>query len=45
MLNRVVTDYLLKAFCFLYVINSDNGGGVQKDRVSYLKMIIIRVVR
>ena len=29
-------DYLPKAFAFIYVINSENAGGMQKDRVSIL---------
>ncbi|XP_028411477.1 uncharacterized protein LOC114534129 [Dendronephthya gigantea] len=32
-LDDVVSDYLLTAFCFVYVINSSNAGGVQSDRI------------
>jgi len=33
-MDEIVTQYLPQAFAFLYVINSANAGGVQKDRVS-----------
>jgi nucleoside phosphorylase len=33
-MTAAVTEYLAKAFCFVYVINSGNAGGVQPDRVS-----------
>ena len=33
-MDNIVTQYLPKAFAFIYVINSANAGGVQKDRVS-----------
>ena len=33
-MDDVVTHYLPEAFAFIYVINSANAGGVQKDRVS-----------
>ena len=33
-MSEFVLSYLPRAFCFLYVINSDNAGGVQEDRVS-----------
>ena len=33
-MDEVVTEYLPQAFGFIYVINSANAGGVQKDRVS-----------
>ena len=33
-MDAIVTQYLPQAFAFLYVINSANAGGVQKDRVS-----------
>lgn len=33
-MNKFVLDYLSEAFCFIYVINSTNAGGIQKDRVS-----------
>ncbi|XP_022802300.1 uncharacterized protein LOC111339838 [Stylophora pistillata] len=32
-MNKIVLDYLSEAFCFIYVINSANSGGVQKDRL------------
>ena len=34
MMDDIVTQYLPQAFAFIYVINSANAGGVQKDRVS-----------
>ena len=33
-MDEVVTNYLPEAFAFIYVINSENAGGVQRDRVS-----------
>lgn len=33
-MDEMVASYLPKAFAFIYVINSYNAGGVQKDRVS-----------
>ena len=36
-MDEMVIQYLPEAFAFIYVINSGNGGGVQKDRVSTLK--------
>ena len=33
-MDEIVTDYLPEAFSFIYVINSTNAGGVQRDRVS-----------
>jgi hypothetical protein len=38
-MTAAVTEYLAKAFCFVYVINSSNAGGVQPDRVSFFKVI------
>ena len=38
-MDEIVTHYLPQAFAFLYVINSANAGGVQKDRVSSSDMI------
>lgn len=32
-MNEFVLNYLPQAFCFIYVIKSNNAGGVQKDRV------------
>ena len=33
-MDDIVANYLPNAFAFIYVINSSNAGGVQKDRVS-----------
>ena len=33
-MTRLVTEYMPKAFGFIYVINSSNAGGVQPGRVS-----------
>ena len=33
-MSEFVLNYLSRAFCFMYVINSENAGGVQEDRVS-----------
>ena len=33
-MSEFVLNYLPRAFCFMYVINSENAGGVQEDRVS-----------
>jgi len=33
-MDRIVTEYLPRAFAFIYTINSSNAGGIQKDRVS-----------
>ena len=33
-MDKIVSQYLPEAFAFIYVINSANAGGVQKDRVS-----------
>ena len=35
-MDKMVVQYLPKAFAFVYVINSANAGGIQKDRVSIL---------
>ena len=32
-MNEFVLSYLPHAFCFIYVIKSNNAGGVQEDRV------------
>ena len=34
-MDEIVKQYLPQAFAFIYVINSANAGGVQKDRVSF----------
>jgi len=33
-MDEIVKQYLPQAFAFIYVINTANAGGVQKDRVS-----------
>ena len=33
-MDEMVIQYLPEAFAFIYVANSSNAGGVQKDRVS-----------
>ena len=33
-MDQTVTQYLPQAFAFIYVINSANSGGIQKDRAS-----------
>lgn len=33
-MDEMVIQYLPEAFAFIYVVNSSNAGGVQKDRVS-----------
>ena len=32
-MNEFALSYLPHAFCFIYVINSSNAGGIQEDRV------------
>ena len=32
-MSEFVLNYLPNAFCFMYVINSSNAGGIQDDRV------------
>ena len=32
-MDEFVVNYMSNAFCFMYVINTHNAGGVQKDRV------------
>lgn len=40
-MNEAVLNYLPHAFCFIYVINSVNAGGIQEDRVGqYVKFLI-----
>ena len=39
-MDDIVVNYLPNAFAFIYVINSGNAGGVQKDRVSVYLLII-----
>ena len=33
-MDQILMSYLPKAFAFIYVINSANAGGIQRDRVS-----------
>ena len=33
-MDDIVKTYLPEAFAFIYVINSANAGGIQRDRVS-----------
>ncbi|XP_067035313.1 uncharacterized protein [Acropora muricata] len=35
-MDEIVTEYLPRAFAFIYTINSPNAGGVQKDRLEKL---------
>ena len=37
-MSELVLNYLPHAFCFMYVINSVNAGGIQGDRVSLLNL-------
>ena len=32
-MDEFVVNYMSNAFCFMYVINTHNAGGVQKDRM------------
>ena len=34
---KIALEYLPQAFAFIYVINSQNAGGLQEDRVSLRK--------
>lgn len=43
-MNEVVTQYLPEAFAFIYVINSANAGGVQRDRVSTIPVHFVSVL-
>ena len=36
-MDDIVKEYLPEAFAFIYVINSDNAGGIQPDRVTHFK--------
>ena len=36
-MDDIVKEYLPEAFAFIYVINSDNAGGIQSDRVRHFK--------
>lgn len=44
-MDEVVTEYLPQAFGFIYVINSTNAGGVQKDRLVYLLSELGKIAR
>ena len=37
-MDDIVKEYLPEAFAFIYVINSENAGGIQRDRVRHFKM-------
>ena len=39
-MSEFVINYLPRAFCFMYVINSYNAGGIQSDRVRAFKIRI-----
>ena len=39
-MSEFVLNYLPRAFCFMYVINSYNAGGIQSDRVRAYKIRI-----
>ena len=39
-MSEFVLNYLPRAFCFMYVINSYNAGGIQSDRVLAYKIRI-----
>ena len=39
-ISEFVLNYLPRAFCFVYVINSYNAGGIQDDRVGAYKVKI-----
>ena len=36
-MDDIVKEYLPEAFAFIYVINSENAGGIQLDRVRHFK--------
>ena len=40
-MNEFVVNYMSNAFCFMYVINTHNAGGVQKDRVRIINSLCI----
>ncbi|XP_078573528.1 uncharacterized protein LOC144860241 [Branchiostoma floridae x Branchiostoma japonicum] len=39
-MDEVVFDYMEEAFAFIYVINSANAGGIQKDRLGRLLAVV-----
>ena len=40
-MDEFVVNYMSNAFCFMYVINTHNAGGVQKDRVRIIVYVSI----
>ena len=40
-MDEFVVNYMSNAFCFMYVINNHNAGGVQKDRVRITNSLCI----
>ena len=40
-MDESVVSYMSNAFCFMYVINTFNAGGVQKDRVRIIVYVSI----
>ena len=40
-MDEFVVNYMSNAFCFMYVINTHNSGGVQKDRVRITNSLCI----
>ena len=45
-MSEIVMNYLPRAFCFMYVINSYNAGGIQDDRVrGWKREFLIRISR
>ena len=36
-MDDMVKEYLPEAFAFIYVINCENAGGIQPDRVTHFK--------
>ncbi len=43
-MDKMVEEYLPEAFAFIYVINSADAGGIQKDRVGYVKYCLKTLV-
>ena len=41
-MDDIVKEYLPEAFAFIYVINSVNAGGIQRDRVRESSDIVYR---
>ena len=41
MMDEFVLNYMSNAFCFMYVTNTHNAGGVQKDRVRIIDSLCI----